>query len=80
MRGENAESCLNNRRHCEERSDEAIYSSFARHDGLLRFARNDGLRIGYLKIESEKCDRRRCAALSIVIAREGGRSSIPRRQ
>jgi hypothetical protein len=29
-------------RHCEERSDEAIYSFFARRDGLLRFARNDG--------------------------------------
>src|SRR5258705_6120466 len=34
-------------------------------------ARNDGLRIGCLKIESEKCDRRRCATLSIVITREG---------
>src|SRR5260221_3085736 len=50
-------------RHCEERlvrrsstseggSDEAIHSSFARRDGLLRCARNDGLRIGWLKIES----------------------------
>jgi len=29
-------------RHCEERSDEAIHSFFARQDGLLRFARNDG--------------------------------------
>jgi len=29
-------------RHCEEQSDEAIYSFFARLDGLLRFARNDG--------------------------------------
>jgi hypothetical protein len=29
-------------RHCEERSDEAIHSFFARRDGLLRFARNDG--------------------------------------
>src|SRR3984893_3440554 len=29
------------RRHCEERSDEAIHSFFGRHDGLLRFARND---------------------------------------
>jgi hypothetical protein len=28
-------------RHCEERSDEAIHSFFARRDGLLRFARND---------------------------------------
>jgi hypothetical protein len=26
---------------CEERSDEAIHSFFARRDGLLRFARND---------------------------------------
>jgi hypothetical protein len=38
--------------------------SFARHDGLLRFARNDDHR----------------ATFSVVIAREGGRSSIPRRQ
>jgi hypothetical protein len=30
------------RRHCEERSDEAIHSFFVRRDGLLRFARNDG--------------------------------------
>src|SRR3954471_20320375 len=28
-------------RHCEERSDEAIHSFFARRDGLLRGARND---------------------------------------
>jgi len=32
-------------RHCEERSDEAIHPSFSRHDGLLRFARNDGARL-----------------------------------
>jgi hypothetical protein len=30
-------------RHCEEQSDEAIHSSLTRRDGLLRFARNDGL-------------------------------------
>src|SRR6267154_1604181 len=30
-------------RHCEERSDDAIHSFFARRDGLLRFARNDAL-------------------------------------
>jgi len=30
------------RRRCEERSDEAIHSFFARQDGLLRCARNDG--------------------------------------
>src|SRR6476659_2459971 len=29
------------RRHCEERSDEAIHSFFPRQFGLLRFARND---------------------------------------
>src|SRR6266403_2069705 len=29
-------------RHCEERSDEAIHTFFARRDGLLRCARNDG--------------------------------------
>jgi hypothetical protein len=43
-------------RHCEERSDEAIHSFFARRDGLLRCARNDGLAIvGCFKIESENC-------------------------
>jgi hypothetical protein len=31
------------RRHCEERSDEAIQSFFALQYGLLRFARNDDL-------------------------------------
>src|SRR5262245_21971365 len=30
------------RRHCEERSDEAIHASVMPRDGLLRFARNDG--------------------------------------
>ena len=43
-------------RHCEERSDEAIHSFFARRDGLLRCARNDGLAIvACFKIESENC-------------------------
>src|ERR1700689_882803 len=32
-------------RHCEEHSDEAIHSFFARRDGLLRCARNDGVKI-----------------------------------
>jgi hypothetical protein len=32
-------------RHCEERSDEAIHSSYTWRDGLLRFARNDGLKL-----------------------------------
>jgi hypothetical protein len=36
------------RRHCEERSDEAIHSSFTRRDGLLRCARNDGLQLNCL--------------------------------
>ena len=31
-------------RHCEEQSDEAIHSFFTPLDGLLRFARNDGLK------------------------------------
>ena len=30
-------------RHCEERSDEAIHLAQKRKNGLLRFARNDGL-------------------------------------
>jgi hypothetical protein len=37
-------------RHCER--SEAIHSFFARQDGLLRFARNDGSTIGCLKIEA----------------------------
>ena len=38
-----ANACLKlERRHCEERS-EAIHSFFARQDGLLRCARNDGV-------------------------------------
>src|SRR6195256_5283764 len=44
-RGEVANVCLAVRvfsRHCER--SEAIHSSFTRRDGLLRFARNDGLR------------------------------------
>ena len=53
-RGEKAEACLElERRHClrqtrsvcaRERSDEAIHSFFVRRDGLLRSARNDGLK------------------------------------
>jgi hypothetical protein len=35
--------CVRHGRHCEERSDEAIHSFFARRNGLLRFARNDGV-------------------------------------
>src|SRR5258708_5516484 len=31
------------RRHCEEQSDEAIQLSLSRRDGLLRYARNDGV-------------------------------------
>ena len=42
-RREIAERCLKlERRHCEERSDEAIHPFFGWRDGLLRFARNDG--------------------------------------
>src|ERR1700675_4642952 len=45
-RREDAELCSQmEQRHCEERSDEAIHSSFTRKDGLLRFARNDGLKV-----------------------------------
>jgi hypothetical protein len=50
---------------------------FARRDGLLRFARNDGLRIGCSKIESEKCDRRSCATPQLSSPGLTGRSSIP---
>src|SRR5258706_2272250 len=40
----NAKVCVKfEPRHCEERSDEAIHSFFARRDGLLRSTRNDGL-------------------------------------
>ena len=30
-------------RHCEERSDEAIHGATQSKNGLLRFARNDGV-------------------------------------
>src|SRR5450631_1088405 len=41
-------------RHCEERSDEAIHSSFfALRDGLLRFARNDGLQAVIARLTKE---------------------------
>jgi hypothetical protein len=44
------------RRHCEERSDEAIHSFFTRRDGLLRCARNDGFLVSRLfEIESRTC-------------------------
>src|SRR5258707_6567688 len=39
-------------RHCEDRSDEAIHSSFARRNGLLRFARNDGFPISNMNTHS----------------------------
>jgi len=70
------------RRHCER--SEAIHSFFTRRDGLLRFARNDGAGDGLLRGARHRariratrwlamtvsCDHR--AALSVVIAREGG--------
>src|SRR6267378_3394638 len=42
-------------RHCEKRSDEAIHSFFTRRDGLLRFARNDGVNVQ----QSNKKQRKR---------------------
>ena len=43
------------RRHCEERSDEAIHSFFTPLDGLLRFARNDEMpETGMTKTAFEK--------------------------
>src|SRR6267142_4938858 len=64
-RGEVANVCLElGRRHCEERSDEAIHSSFTRRDGLLRFARNDVIM--------------RSPRAPAVIVCESGRPSIPR--
>jgi hypothetical protein len=48
------------RRHCEERKRRSNpfflcaarwIASFVRHDGLLRFARNDGFKTGCLKSE-----------------------------
>src|SRR5258707_12205060 len=78
-RRENAKAHLElERRHCEEQSDEAIHSSFTRRNASRSLssgarsrdplARNDGLKIGCLKIKSEKCDRRRRATLPVVIA------------
>src|SRR5258705_8392713 len=46
-------------RHCEERSDEAIHSSFARRDGLLRCARNDGFLISNMSTRSRGARRPR---------------------
>jgi hypothetical protein len=48
------------RRHCEERSDEAIHSFFVRRNGLLRCARNDGLEAHWL-FENQICLCRRCS-------------------
>jgi hypothetical protein len=42
VRRDDSRERSNHQRHCEERSDEAIHSLFARQNGLLRFARNDG--------------------------------------
>ena len=53
------------RRHCEERSDEAIHSFFLRRDGLLRFARNDVERAhaGARKLISVRVNARDGAAI-----------------
>jgi hypothetical protein len=62
-------------RHCEERSDEAIYSFFARLDGLLRFARNDGSTPGLsvaLKLGSRHCEERSDEAIHAFFARQDG--------
>src|SRR5436309_12655052 len=56
------------RRHClrqtrsvcaRERSDEAIHSFFMRRDGLLRFARNDGVTNGELRFRLRSSSLRR---------------------
>jgi hypothetical protein len=77
-RGEIAKLCLSFRRHCEERSDEAIHSSILLRAWIASrspssgahsrdpLARNDGFE-GCLKLNSA------------VIVRESGRSSIPER-
>jgi hypothetical protein len=50
LRGEIANVYLElERRHCEERSDEASILSL-RFYGLLRLARNDGLQLNHLRL------------------------------
>src|SRR4029077_7502473 len=59
------------RRHCEERSDEAIHSFFPRRGGLLRCARNDGegrvrrtaLRTGGVALPHRHCEEQRDEAI-----------------
>ena len=48
------------RRHCEERSDEAIHSFFAWRDGLLRCARNDGAGIEHTSAFSRRVSPEVC--------------------
>jgi hypothetical protein len=57
-------SCVHLGCHCER--SEAIHSFFMRRDGLLRFARNDG--IGCLKIESARRLRRNGVERCVVAA------------
>src|SRR3984893_1569061 len=45
-------------RHCEERSDEAIQLLFLRHDGLLRFPRNNGGAYCFASLTMTKLDLR----------------------
>ncbi len=51
-------------RHCEERSDEAIHSSFTRRHGLLRFARNDVALVPHTTSRSRGTLRPRFAFIS----------------
>src|SRR6266704_5166020 len=72
-RGEGVNVCLAVRvlsRHCER--SEAIHSSFARQDGLLRCARNDGRKTGALN--SQPLPPSRCSTQTTTHAgcfREG---------
>ena len=67
MRREIAKVCLKmESRHCER--SEAIHSFFARRDGLLRSARNDGFNTPTLLFEIgiENFHGRRCAPSPLV--------------
>src|SRR5450432_303317 len=62
------------RRHCER--SEAIHSFLARHDGLLRFARND---MPYLILRSAllRASRRIAASPDVGILRDASRRDAP---
>jgi hypothetical protein len=61
IRISNSQNAENRNRHCEERSDEAIHSSFMPRYGLLRFARNDVILIPDIRSQPRDAMRPSCA-------------------